>query len=153
MFFFVFFFFAVILVLAAFAWIDWRSYQVPVWFVALAATVFGGWSVLLGRMNGPSLLMGILFGVLVPLALFFLSKRRWIGSGDIWFGGLMGAILGFPRIVTGFWAAFLFGGLLAILLLLMKKKMPRPSRGAGLIPYIPLLAIGTIVGLFFNFSI
>ncbi|MEK7116522.1 MAG: prepilin peptidase [Patescibacteria group bacterium] len=72
-----------------------------------------------------------------------LSRGRWLGQGDVWFGGMMGAILGTP-LLTGLaiYMSYLFGGIFAIVGLLM-GAFRRKSR----VPFAPALAAGTLVAL------
>lgn len=72
-----------------------------------------------------------------------LSRRRWLGEGDVWFGAMMGAILGTPALTAvGLYLAYLFGGAMALIGLLA-GVVKRGSR----IPFAPALAAGTIVAL------
>ena len=79
------------------------------------------------------------------LAQFVLSKGRWIGGGDIRLGALMGILLGWKLGLIALIAAYLFGSIVSIILLL-KKKATRKSA----IPFGPFLVIGTIIAIFYG---
>lgn len=53
---------------------------------------------------------------------FIISKGRWLGSGDIWLGGLLGLSFGWP----GAWEVtlwgYILGAVVSIGLLILKKK-------------------------------
>ncbi len=70
----------------------------------------------------------------------YLSKGRWMGSGDIWFGGMMGAILGWPGVLVGVYLAYVIGGMVALFGLAFKIY----KRGDRL-PFAPALALGTLI--------
>ncbi|MFA4954725.1 MAG: prepilin peptidase [Patescibacteria group bacterium] len=76
---------------------------------------------------------------------WLLSRGRWLGSGDIWFGALMGCVLGWPGVALGIYAAYVLGGLIAALGLLT-GILKRGSR----LPFAPALAAGTLIALWFG---
>ncbi|MDP3986309.1 MAG: prepilin peptidase [Candidatus Veblenbacteria bacterium] len=67
----------------------------------------------------------LLAGVVVAAGLFgvqyLLSRGRWIGSGDIRLGALMGAALGWPHVVVALALAYWAGALAGIALMLFKR--------------------------------
>jgi leader peptidase (prepilin peptidase)/N-methyltransferase len=71
-----------------------------------------------------------------------------MGYGDVKLAGLLGLYLGWlgwPQLIVGAFAAFLLGGLFAILLLLTR----RAGRRSG-IPFGPWMIAGAWVGIFFG---
>lgn len=91
-----------------------------------------------------------LIAVCIPVAFFglqyVLSRGKWIGSGDIWFGAVMGAVLVDPwKVVIALYCAYIFGGFVAAVGLI-SGKLKRGSR----LPFAPALAAGTIVALWFG---
>ena len=64
------------------------------------------------------------------------------GMGDVKLGGLMGLVLGFPEVSVSFYFAFVFGGIFAVVLLLLKLRSRRDA-----IPYGPFLATGAVAVL------
>ncbi len=51
-----------------------------------------------------------------------ISGGRWVGGGDIRLGAMLGALLGHPWIWLALLLAYLFGSLVAIVLLALGKK-------------------------------
>ena len=90
-------------------------------------------------------LSGVALGGLY-LALFYLSKGKWVGSGD----GLLGVGLGFLladwklALVALFMANFI--GCLIVIPLMIAGKLKRNAR----VPFGPLLIAGTVVAWFFG---
>lgn len=70
---------------------------------------------------------------------YLISSGQWIGGGDIRLGLLMGLFLGTVGVFTALFIAYVLGALVAIGLLLMKKKKMK-SR----IPFGTFLAFATI---------
>lgn len=81
-------------------------------------------------------------------ALFFgvqvlLSRGKWLGEGDVWFGAMMGAMLGTPALTgIGIYFAYIVGGVWAGIGLLF-GLYKRGSR----VPFAPALALGTMIAL------
>lgn len=98
--------------------------------------------------NHQSLIINHLFSAgsacLFFLALFFGTKGRGMGFGDVKFAFLMGLILGFPDIVIGLYAAFLTGAVAGCILVLCRGKK---ILGAT-IPFGPFLVFGAISAIF-----
>lgn len=79
-------------------------------------------------------------------SIFFASKGRGLGFGDVVYVILMGLVLGFPKIILGVYIAFLSGALLSILLVTLKKK----KLHGGTIPFGPFLVLGTVISLYWG---
>lgn len=77
---------------------------------------------------------------------YVLSRGKWIGSGDIWFGGVMGAVLLDPwNVGVALYAAYILGGFVAAIGLIT-GIFKRGSR----LPFAPALATGTMIALWFG---
>jgi len=96
-------------------------------------------------LNGGSQVMrdmtlGLLVGSGLFLALFYISKEKWIGGGDVKLGFFFGAWLGPTRalvaLVVGFYSAFL---VVVPLLVLRKISKKQP------VPFGPFLIVGIFV--------
>ena len=78
--------------------------------------------------------------------LFFLAivlvRRGAMGGGDVKLAGVLGLLLGFPGILVAVWLAAISGGLVALALLLLRKRGRKSE-----IPFGPFLAGGAIVAL------
>lgn len=94
-------------------------------------------------------LANLFVGILVPAlffgGLFFISKGRWLGGGDIRIGALMGAILAWPNILIGLFIGYFVGAVFS-LLGLMTGKISRKSQ----IPFAPFLLIGAYIAMFWG---
>lgn len=116
--------------------------SLPAFFVAVFYVL---WT---GIFTPTSLTVGIVIPVLFFSALHFGSKGRWLGGGDIRIGALMGALLGYPMILTGLFFGYLFGAFYSVGGLVL-KKFNRQSQ----IPFAPFLLLGTYVAMFWGKSI
>jgi len=77
--------------------------------------------------------------------LYYGSRGRWLGGGDVKYALGMGAWLGESRVLVGLLAAFYSASLVILPLLLLKivgRKQP--------VPFGPFLIIGTIVGMLYG---
>lgn len=92
--------------------------------------------------------LAILIGLSFFGVQYLVSRGRWIGGGDIYFGAFMGAVLGWPLIILGIYIAYLFGGLLAFIGLLFGflKKGDK-------VPFAPALALGTFLAYIYGGAI
>ncbi|MBI5123610.1 prepilin peptidase [Candidatus Roizmanbacteria bacterium] len=104
-------------------------------------------------LNNQSLIIGNFLSAIGAfsffLALFFITRRKGIGFGDVIYVFLMGFLLGFPGIILGLYIAFLSGAIVSLILIAVKKKKFKGST----VPFGPFLVFGTLVGLFFGQSI
>ena len=76
------------------------------------------------------------------LAIYLVSKGRWMGFGDVKLAILLGLILGFPDILAGLFLAFLFGAIIGLGAIFFKKKGLKSE-----IPFGPFLIIGTFLAM------
>jgi len=84
----------------------------------ILALIFGLW-LNLNLLN--LLLAAVLVGGFFLLQ-FIISGGRWIGGGDIRLGLVMGAILGWPQVLTALFIAYILGALMGLILILFKRK-------------------------------
>ena len=78
-------------------------------------------------------------------ALWYGTKKKGLGFGDVKFSFLMGFFLGFPQIITAMYVAFLTGAGLGVILILGHKKSLK-SR----VPFGPFLILGFFTALFIS---
>lgn len=96
-------------------------------------------------LNTQYLILNTISGVgsfLFFLLLFLITKGRGMGLGDVKYAFFMGLFLGFPKIISGLYVAFLTGALVSLILIIGGKKKFRGST----VPFGPFLVIGTLVG-------
>lgn len=97
---------------------------------------------LLLMVSPPLLRSSLLTGLGIALffyAIYFFTKGRGMGFGDVIYAFFMGFLLGFPKIIIGIYIAFITGALIALSLVLLKKK----KLHGGTIPFGPFLVLGT----------
>ncbi|MBU1033257.1 MAG: prepilin peptidase [Patescibacteria group bacterium] len=144
------------ILLLAIAVMDWRWKELPVeiltiigvsaavihlfalrpWPFVLSDLGFGIWNLILAA--------GL--GVLFFGAQWLLSRGKWLGSGDVWFGAMMGLVLGSWQLTgVAIYLSYLVGGLAAAILLLTKII----KRG-GNIPFAPFLTLGLMLTFWFG---
>jgi len=108
-----------------------------------------GVAVLYALLSHPFSLSHLAIGIAIPVAffgsLFFGSGGRWLGGGDIRIGALMGALLGYPMILTGLFFGYLFGSIFSVVGLALKMLSRRDQ-----IPFAPFLLLGTYVAMFWG---
>jgi leader peptidase (prepilin peptidase)/N-methyltransferase len=98
----------------------------------------------------PAILSGIIGGA-IGFAFFliiFLINPRGMGMGDVKLAGLIGLVTGFPLVIVALLIGIFIGGLVAIVLLLLRLKGRK-----DLIAYGTFLAIGPIVTLLWGTDI
>lgn len=110
---------------------------------AIAIAIAGG--LILGLVPPLSMLFGGIGILAFFMAQFFLSKGKWIGGGDLRLGALMGALLGWELGIIALIAAYLFGSIASVVLLIQKKATRKTA-----IPFGPFLVTGTIVAVFYG---
>jgi len=84
------------------------------------------------------------FGLLLIPALIYplLTGKEGMGWGDVKLAGLIGLVVGFPLVLVAMFLAIISGGLVAAILLLLKRK-----GGKDAIPFGPFLAVAAIITL------
>ncbi len=133
------------LVLAVF---DLRWKILPIEPMIVAILVALSWNGLSGVLPWTSLFGGMVLGAGFLGAQVWLSGGRWMGGGDPWLGALMGAFLGWPSIATALYITYVAGGLILLILLLL-----RVVRRGMRVPFAPFLALGTLGALLFGATI
>lgn len=138
----------VLLALLALATFDvrWKLLPIePIILVSALAFVWNGYS---GALSWTSLISAMVFGAVFLGAQVWVSGGRWMGEGDPWLGVLMGAFLGWPGIATAFYLTYVGGGVILLVLLIL-----RVVRRGTRVPFAPFLALGTLGALFFGAAI
>lgn len=83
----------------------------------------------------PSFCAGLFF-----FLLWYFSKGRAMGDGDIWLTILIGLMTGYPGIIISLYIAFLTGAIMGVILILGKVKTFKSH-----IPFGPFLLFGMVV--------
>lgn len=87
------------------------------------------------------LIMGIVFIIMLLLAIIL---RGGLGGGDVKFVAVMAFLFGVEKTISMLMIAFILGGLVAIFLILIRKRSTK-----DFIAYGPYLILGAIVQLFY----
>src|SRR3989338_5311734 len=102
-------------------------------------------SIPLGWHTWQSMLTGIAVGAGLFLFQYLISSGKWIGGGDIRLGLLMSVILGWPNILVALLLAYIFGGLISMVLVWGKKTNLQSET-----PFGTYLTAATFVAMFFG---
>ncbi len=78
--------------------------------------------------------------------LYWITKERGLGFGDVKFSFPLGLLLGWPKILIAIYSAFILGSLAGLAILIIKKKKLKNHR----IPFGPFLIMGALIGLVFG---
>jgi prepilin signal peptidase PulO-like enzyme (type II secretory pathway) len=131
-----------VLVVASF--IDIHTLEIPdgvsLWIAAVGIASFFvpdlvWWQRLLGSLVAASPLLIILL----------VSKGNAMGMGDIKLMAAVGLILGYKLSLFALFSATVFGAVIGLLLIILKKKGKRDE-----IPFVPMLSFGILFALFFG---
>ncbi len=79
------------------------------------------------------------------LFLYFVTKKKGFGLGDVKLAVPLALLLGWPKIVVGIFAAFIFGALVGGVLLWKKLRTLN-----NVLPFAPFLVIGALFSLLFG---
>ncbi|MCL4354334.1 prepilin peptidase [Patescibacteria group bacterium] len=74
------------------------------------------------------------------LVLYFVTKEKGMGFGDVKFAFIIGFLVGFPNVITALYMAFLTGAFTSIILILLGKK-----RYSNAVPFGPFLSVSLFV--------
>jgi prepilin signal peptidase PulO-like enzyme (type II secretory pathway) len=144
------FFFGIALLI--FLVMDARWMELPIEMMVGAGIIFSIWNMLLRVLSGEpvavvawSHVVGFAAAACFFLLQWVVSRRRWIGSGDIWLGAIIGAVLGWPAVGVAIYFAYILGGGAALLLLVIGKLKPGTR-----VPFAPALAAGALAAIWWT---
>lgn len=75
--------------------------------------------------------------------LWFLSRGKWLGAGDVKLALFIGLAIGWPTVIVVWFLSYFIGFLVALPLLLLRKKQLSSA-----IPFGTFLAVATVASLF-----
>lgn len=108
-------------------------------------TFLGILLVLMFRIKDATYLEAAFGAMLFFLAIYLISRGKWMGFGDVKLAFLMGLLLGFPNILTALFFSFMIGAIAGIGLIAAKKKKLKSE-----VPFGPFLVAGTFIALFWG---
>lgn len=130
---------------------DLKHYIIPNEVVYSGILVAGSWYLVFGIFIQDTRyeILDVFLAALVAGVFFFsiilISKGKWMGMGDVKLGVFMGLILGWPKILSALFLAFLIGALVSVFLIIFKKKTLKSQ-----IPFGPFLAGATVIAIFWG---
>ena len=77
--------------------------------------------------------------------LWFVSKGRWMGFGDVKLAFFMGMFLGSPKIFVALFSSFFLGAIIGLGLIIIGRKTLKSE-----IPFGPFLVTGLFIAMFFG---
>ena len=95
-----------------------------------------------------SLLIGAAIGAGFYFLLWAASAGKWVGSGDIRLGLVLGTMLGWFGTVVALYIAYLIGGAIALALLVLGRR-----RFGSMLPMGTFLTVGAFLSLLFTSKI
>ncbi len=110
----------------------------------------GGWGGYFGIWHFGNLLDALVLGLIVALfffALYFFSRGKALGFGDVKYTFFMGLFLGWPGIFTGLFIAFILGAIIGLAFIVAGKKGMKSQ-----LPFGPFLVTGTFAALFWGYE-
>ena len=124
---------------------DWRWKLLPIEWMIGSTVLFGIAALLLHLISIFALVIGFGIGFGFLWIQVVVSKGKWLGTGDPWLGGMIGAALGWPLIVVSLFSTYILGSLVALVLLATGRATKKTRIAFG-----PLLALGGFVALWFG---
>ncbi len=130
---------------------DLRWSELPVEVLVLVGIVGAIWNLFFGWLNGEiitsaiSIATGTAVGTVFFGAQWALSKGKWLGSGDVWFGAMMGLVLAWPTTAYAIYLSYIFGGF-GVGMLYVLRKVKKGMR----VPFAPALSLGLMAALWFQ---
>lgn len=123
-------------------------------FVFTSTTIFGGivgilfilLQYVLYKNNVLDLILGGILGAIIIGLIVFLT--RGMGEGDIEIAAVCGLFLGVKGILLGLFLAIVLGGIIGIIVLILKLKKAKEKIAFG-----PFIAIGSLISMFYGAEI
>jgi prepilin signal peptidase PulO-like enzyme (type II secretory pathway) len=124
---------------------DLKHYEIPDKVLFPAIIISALYCVLFNFNNILNYILAVLVGAGFFFLIWFFSKGKWMGFGDVKFAILMGLLLGFSKTLLALFLAFLLGAVMGLILMALQKKKIKSE-----IPFGPFLIVGTFLAIFFG---
>lgn len=153
-FFLLFLVFSIFFLAAVFLW-DLKYMVIPdalIWSGLIVSILFRIFSMIFWNHNWLDKQTGLISGFLGALAtggffgaLWFFSKGKWIGLGDVKLGLWLGMLVGVQLVYPATMVSYILGALVAIFLLWRNKK-----KMSSQVPFGPFLVLGFLISFFWG---
>jgi leader peptidase (prepilin peptidase)/N-methyltransferase len=136
------FYFIVFVLLAVVFIVDIKTQMIPEEFVwgTLILSLLGSWY--FGGFGVLNMIYGGIIGGIIPGLLVLISKEKWMGSGDIKIGLLLGLLVGFYGSILMIFSSFILGSLVGVALMVLKRKKLKDT-----LPFAPFLIASGLLTL------
>ena len=124
---------------------DWKTYVIPPGINVFIAGL-GAVNLILDRERWQIHILGLLCGGVLFLSVYYLTKRKGIGGGDVKLMAAAGLYLGWEQVIV----ASFFGCLYACVIHLLRMRFGKAGAVLALGPY---LAAGIVTALWFGEAI
>ena len=114
-------------------------------YILLALLVFSALSHLQQISQFPNFLISGLVVSAPIFLIYFLSKERAMGLGDVYLAAIIGFLLGWKAGFIALYVAFVTGAIFGLILIILKKKKIKSK-----IPFGPFLVVGALTLLFWS---
>lgn len=91
------------------------------------------------------IIWGLLIGAGLLGAIVLIGRGKWMGTGDIVLGGILGLAVGYPLIIFSLPLSFVLGAIVSLVLLALKLKTLKDP-----IPFGPFLILSLYLTIFFQ---
>ncbi|MCL5410329.1 MAG: prepilin peptidase [Patescibacteria group bacterium] len=124
---------------------DLKTQMTPEPFVwaALILSTLGGWY--FGNFGFLNMIYGGLIGGGILAFLVLISKEKWMGSGDIKIGLILGFLTGYPVAVLAVFLSFLMGSIAGLIYMKAAHKTIKDA-----LPFAPFLISATFISILFG---
>jgi len=130
---------------------DLKHYLIPdiVLFPAIIITLIHDFLYSYFTVHDYSYFINSLLAVVIAsgffLAIFLISKGKWMGFGDVKLAVLMGLLLGTWNVLVALFLAFFLGAIIGLTLMVLKGKSLKSE-----IPFGPFLITGTFIAMLYG---
>jgi len=124
---------------------DLKHYIIPDKIIYPAILVSSIWYLVFGMFPDLNAIYSAVGASAFFAIVFFASRGKWIGFGDVKLAFFMGLFLGWPNVAAALFLAFVLGGIMGMGLVAASKKTMQSQ-----VPFGPFLVTGTFLALFWG---
>lgn len=135
---------AMLVLLLALTLTDLKFWTLPDIFVAFLGLIGVARAIILRQPPILDCLAGAAAGFILLGGIYFFSKGKGMGMGDVKLAAAMGLVLGFGPLLLALMFAFVAGGIVGMIMILLRKATPK-----SMVPFGPFLTGATALLLLF----